>query len=946
MTLLKKLATFLLLSLIVSGPSSMVSVFGEGLDPEPVEPPPVVLAVNETNGFQSATNFIQNYESRGSTRYNSTSLFVHLSDGGGSTAGSFFTKNRVFLPSANDETVGFSTYFEMDLKPSSGYADGFTYIISKDINVLGQLGGSIGYGGINNSIAVIFDNYNNGGQPPLCLSLGVNGRQQGCVNWGGPSFGNFRIWIDYSRNTNGGRLEVRMNAANNNRPVNPTRAWDNVSIDQIGNQFYTGFTAATGGETQVAILKTWYFSAAYVTTGINPKEAEDFVTDNVPPARPVVEPYLEDGEWFFKPDKNFVSEDGLSYIFTQGNNNNYLFYNPATAKATFQTSDQLLQLFALDQAGNLSPAGQYQYFRADYILNYQGAPSVIKHYPALNNNYPVTEMVDLFKPIRPGYRFDGWARLPLQTTDFIDRHSFVSNVTFFARWSFQPYTVNFDSNGGSAIESIQTDINQGFELPPTPEKPNHQFDGWFLDPELTIPFDLSTFPHTSLTLYAKWIVDAHVITLVNNSNDTTITQTLDYGSVLDVSSFEIIEREGFVHGGFYLDSDYQTPFSTNLTISGDQTIYEKWIDIRPVLALHEMIETIPQPLTTQLNPLLIAAREAYDNLTSEQKAYVDPTLLSLLEDYEVKMVDLLEVERVVNLIDQLPRIISLNDQELIGEALDAFTNLSSNQADLFPMDRAHHLNDLTSQYRNLSEASQVEVLILEIPQPFSVNDVDEIRAAVEAFDALQPEEKAMMNPQLLLRLELAKKQLPTLLDCLGFIELFQAIGTVSLLSESSILEAFAYYANMSTEARSILNPTYYQELVNLSKHYIDLTFASPVQLMIDQLANEITLDDETSVLNAYEAYMSLSRDQQALIDDSDRLKLLQAVAQIQALNNPQIPLEPTVPSEPNEPTEPINPVPPETPRPTEPTQGYFPWIVIVVLVTWLGGFGLMQKQSQ
>jgi hypothetical protein len=221
---------------------------------------------------------------------------------------------------------------------------------------------------------------------------------------------------------------------NNNfvRPTNPTRAWNNLSFDSIGNEFFTGFTAATGGESQYAFLKSWYFSAAYSPNGIDPTESANFVTDNVPPANPKVEPYLIGDQWFFKPDPGHVSEPNLTYLYTLGDNPQSTFYNPITARASFNSANQLLSLFALDLAGNRSPGpGTYQYYKANFILNYTGAPTVVNFYPEYSADYPVTDNVNLFIPVRPGFRFEGWATNPVQTTNLVTTHRFISNGPFY-----------------------------------------------------------------------------------------------------------------------------------------------------------------------------------------------------------------------------------------------------------------------------------------------------------------------------------------------------------------------------------------------------------------------------------------------------------------------------------------------------------------------------------
>jgi uncharacterized repeat protein (TIGR02543 family) len=889
----------------------------------------VVLAVNESLGFQSSTNFSTNYRSVGSTFFNNSNKYVYLSNGAGYSAGSFFTKNKIFL--SNSESSGFSTFFEMSLFGASGYADGFTFIVSRNINVLGNAGGAIGYGGITNSIAVLFDNYNNGGQPPLCLSLGVNGSQGDC-QFSGLYSGNFKIWIDYSRNTSGGRLEVRMHNNNNFvRPTNPTRAWNNLSFDSIGNEFFTGFTAATGGESQYAFLKSWYFSAAYSPNGIDPTESANFVTDNVPPANPKVEPYLIGDQWFFKPDPGHVSEPNLTYLYTLGDNPQSTFYNPITARASFNSANQLLSLFALDLAGNRSPGpGTYQYYKANFILNYTGAPTVVNFYPEYSADYPVTDNVNLFIPVRPGFRFEGWATNPVQTTNLVTTHRFISNANFFARWSFLPYTVTFNTNGGNTINEVETDIDRGFTLPNQPVKANHTFDGWFLDEAFNTPLNVLEFPHTTLTLFAKWTINTHVITLQNSVDNQSTSRTYDYGTSVDLSSLAPVPREGFVFAGFYSDPALTNLVPGPLVVNGNQTLYERWIDLRPVTALHNAIQQIPSPLTTdQANQdALDAARQAYEALSTEQEGYVDEAMLALLAALEKNMADLLAVETVVLQVDSLPRIMTLDANDLLQDATEAYANLTADQQALFPSDRQHHLDDLKTQYSDLSQANEVETLAWEIPSQMTIEDISTIQTAVDAFDLLLPSEVALMDPETVAKLRAARGQLDLLLACQGLIDLIQAIGPdVTMDDDSRLQEAFTYFENMSAEELKYLDMQYYQFLITYSKIHQDMTLAEPVSDLLMALPTTIQLTHEAQVLDALAAYEALSNDQQQYVDESLTDKLRAALQEIERLKNLGGGGGPVDP--------PVDP----------PLQdSYFPWIIIIVLVTWLGAYSLVIKK--
>src|SRR5690606_6110312 len=79
-----------------------------------------------------------------------------------------------------------------------------------------------------------------------------------------------------------------------------------------------------------------------------------------------------------------------------------------------------------------------------------------------------------------------------------------SDVTLYAQWEKNRYTVTFDSNGGTSVASQDVLYGEKAAEPPAPKKKDHTLVGWFTDIDLTVPFDFDTAITGDLTLYAKW----------------------------------------------------------------------------------------------------------------------------------------------------------------------------------------------------------------------------------------------------------------------------------------------------------------------------------------------------------------------------------------------------------------------------------------------------------
>lgn len=72
-------------------------------------------------------------------------------------------------------------------------------------------------------------------------------------------------------------------------------------------------------------------------------------------------------------------------------------------------------------------------------------------------------------------------------------------------WWYGKYLVEFESNGGSAVDDQYVNPNRLAEEPADPEKDKHTFAGWYVDEALTTLFDFVETPITEdIVLYAKW----------------------------------------------------------------------------------------------------------------------------------------------------------------------------------------------------------------------------------------------------------------------------------------------------------------------------------------------------------------------------------------------------------------------------------------------------------
>ena len=106
-------------------------------------------------------------------------------------------------------------------------------------------------------------------------------------------------------------------------------------------------------------------------------------------------------------------------------------------------------------------------------------------------------------PTKTGYTFLGWYYDSDFTIEAFTDDPLTSDVTLYAKWVLNTYTIIFEENGGTT----QTDLTEQTALPdplPTPTKSGYSFLGWYYDSDFTIEAFADDPLTSDVTLYAKW----------------------------------------------------------------------------------------------------------------------------------------------------------------------------------------------------------------------------------------------------------------------------------------------------------------------------------------------------------------------------------------------------------------------------------------------------------
>ena len=140
----------------------------------------------------------------------------------------------------------------------------------------------------------------------------------------------------------------------------------------------------------------------------------------------------------------------------------------------------------------------------------------------------------------PGYTFGGWNKADGTAWDYAS-DKVTDNITLYAKWAANTYTITFDIAGGSEIAPITQEYGTVITAPEAPTREGYTFIGW----DKEIP---TTMPAENMTVTAQWEINRYTITFdtAGGSEITPITQ--DYGTA--ITAPEAPTREGYAFMGW------------------------------------------------------------------------------------------------------------------------------------------------------------------------------------------------------------------------------------------------------------------------------------------------------------------------------------------------------------------------------------------------------------
>lgn len=140
------------------------------------------------------------------------------------------------------------------------------------------------------------------------------------------------------------------------------------------------------------------------------------------------------------------------------------------------------------------------------------------------------------------------------------------------------FTVTFDSQGGSKVDSQTVTEGEKVTEPAEPTKDGVIFAGWYTDTSYSHLWDFDKNTVTeNITLYARWTARTFTVTFNTNGGDPVDDLEVADGGLL--ANLPIPTKANSAFDGWYTDQNLTTKFDSKTPITGNITLYAKWTTV-------------------------------------------------------------------------------------------------------------------------------------------------------------------------------------------------------------------------------------------------------------------------------------------------------------------------------------------------------------------------------
>ncbi len=175
-------------------------------------------------------------------------------------------------------------------------------------------------------------------------------------------------------------------------------------------------------------------------------------------------------------------------------------------------------------------------------------------------------------PSRTGYTFVGWFSDVALTTAYTFGTMPSSNLTLYAKWQINQYTMTFSVDGGTTVTAITQDFNTAV-TPPTTTKTGYTFVNWYTEAALTNVYTFGNMPAQNLTLYAKWQINQYTMTFSVDGGTTVTAITQDFNTAVTAPT---TTKLGYTFVNWYTEAALTNVYTFGNMPAQNLTLYAKW----------------------------------------------------------------------------------------------------------------------------------------------------------------------------------------------------------------------------------------------------------------------------------------------------------------------------------------------------------------------------------
>ena len=328
---------------------------------------------------------------------------------------------------------------------------------------------------------------------------------------------------------------------------------------------------------------------------------------------------------------------------------------------------------------------------------------------------------ELPTPTRTGYTFAGWYTLIVGGTTVSNSTVMgADDVTIYAHWTANTYSVVFDRQSGSGgTESVTATFNSAMPSATAPSRTGYTFTGYYTSAngggtqyydENMVSVSYWNITTNPSTLYANWTANTYTLTFnvqkgdALNPSTQSVTYDAEYGTLPTPT------RHGFSFKGWYttenggLETGTEVTGSDIYTIDGNQTIYAHWNTITVNVDAYsaetqlagnyfrtffdsQVAHVLPTGVTAYKgqidgNYFVLTAIEAKDENDNDIIPKNVPVILRMLPNEEAGVSipgDLYQIKtKQISLTTSESELtIDNSDNELIGSDIDIYTAVTN-----------------------------------------------------------------------------------------------------------------------------------------------------------------------------------------------------------------------------------------------------------------------------